>query len=231
MKILVGIPVLYGPKHCREAIESVIDNENVTVLVIDNGSGPDMIDMLSSFPVSKYKGKLVIIRNPENVYVNPAWNQILEYFLDRDDEYDELLIMNSDLVMCKDWYEVLKKHLTLFPQNIPIPHITTNKNELGIVNKSQEVTHVFEGTPGVFICLNQVHASLIYPIPREIKVWFGDNWIYETLRKWYSTVILSNLVAYHSGSQTVSRVPGISELIEQDKIEWLKLSGPKIDNE
>lgn len=221
MKILVGIPVLYGPQHCREAIESVIDNENVTVLVIDNGSGPDMIDMLSSFPVSNYKGKLVVIRNPENVYVNPAWNQILEAFL--ENEYEYLVIMNSDLVMCKDWYEVLKKHLTLFPQNIPIPHITTNKNELRAVNKPQEVTHVFEGTPGVFICLNRIHASLINPIPKEVKVWFGDNWIYETLRKWYSTVVLSNLVAYHSGSQTVSRVPGISELIEQDKIEWAKI--------
>lgn len=235
MKVLVGIPVLYGPQHCREAIESVIDNENVTVLVIDNGSGPDMIDMLSSFPVSNYKGKLTIIRNPENVYVNPAWNQILDVFLNGfpamhgfprvQGGFDQLVIMNSDLVMCKYWYEVLKKHLTLFPQNIPVPHITTNKNELYIVNKTQEVTHVFEGTPGVFICLNQEHAALINPIPESIKVWFGDNWIYEGLRKrGYSTVVLSNLVAYHSGSQTVSRVPGISELIEQDKIEWEKLN-------
>lgn len=225
MKVLVGIPVLYGPQHCREAIESVIDNENVTVLVIDNGSGPDMINMLSSFPVGKYKGKLIVHRNPENVYVNPAWNQILAHFLAEDphnqEGYDHLLIMNSDLVLCPNWYDVISNYGIV--DGILVPHITNNKNEL-TPKETLKVTEVFEGTPGVLISLSRVQAKLIYPIPSTIKVWFGDNWIYEGLRKaGYRTFVISNLVAYHSGSQTVSRVPGISEIIEQDKIEWEKL--------
>jgi hypothetical protein len=80
------------------------------------------------------------------------------------------------------------------------------------------------GTPGVLICLNKTHANLVYPIPETLKVWFGDNWIYDGLRGvGYKTIIVNNLITYHSGSQNVSKVKGISEIIEQDKIEWEKL--------
>ena len=61
--------------------------------------------------------------------------------------------------------------------------------------------------------------ELIYPIPETLKVWFVDNWIFDGLRKLgYKTLVLKNLLTYHSWSQTVSKVKGISEIIEQDKL-------------
>lgn len=218
MKILVGIPVLTGPEHTREAIESVLDYSGADLLIIDNGSGLDMKEMLSRFNNTR----IYCIENPVNIYVNPAWNQIIKHFLERD--YDQLLIMNSDLILCPDWYEVIKKHSELFPNHIAIPNLTNDKSALVKTSGEYLAVEVFEGTPGVLISLNQEQAKEIYPIPETIKVWFGDNWIYEGLRKkGYRTFVLSNLVGYHSGSQTVSQVPGISEIIEQDKVEWEKL--------
>lgn len=222
MRMLVGIPVLTGPVHTREAIESVLDSSDADVLVIDNGSASDMIWMLTELS-KKYHTRLIIYRNPVNIYVNPAWNQIIKYFLNW--EYDHLVIMNSDLVLNRNWYKALTDHLHKHDLDIPVPIITTNKNDL--VFRSQphyELTEVFEGIPGVFISLTRAQAALVFPIPSEIKVWFGDNWIYDGLRKrGYKTVINSHLVTYHSGSQTVSRVPGIAEIIEEDKKAWENL--------
>lgn len=218
MKYLVGIPCLYGAGHTLEAIESVAYKEDVSLVIVDNGAEEQVKNVISAYDNWE---KVTVIHNKENIYVNPAWNQIIKNFLSSDSDY--LLIMNSDLILRVDWKTELDAYLSKNPNDIPVPLILTNKDVLNrdFGNSEQEV---FEGTPGVLIILNKVQANLIYPIPETIKVWFGDNWIYEGLRKLgYKTVVLSKLVSYHSGSQNVSKVKGISEIIENDKLEWAKL--------
>lgn len=219
MKYLVGIPCLYGVVHTHEAIESVHNSGDVNLILIDNGAEQSVKDLISA---CKHYLNIYIIKNTENIYVNPAWNQIIKHFLGSNSDY--LMIMNSDLVLHKDWKSVLDNHFEKHPGIIPVPVISNNKNILNNPIQNNEQIEVFEGTPGVLIILNKVQASLIYPIPETIRVWFGDNWIYEGLRRWgYKTMVLNNLLTYHSGSQNVSKVKGISEIIEQDKIAWAKL--------
>jgi vacuolar-type H+-ATPase subunit F/Vma7 len=217
-KYLVGIPCLYGAEHCKDAIESVVHKKNVDVLLIDNGSEPRVKELLHRYST---KENVLVISNPVNIYVNPAWNQIISHFLKSDYEY--LLIMNSDLILQKDWDKVLDYYFNEYPNIVPIPTIGNN-SKMGEVNLNFDYTEVHGGTPGVLIIINRKHAELIYPIPEQLKIWYGDNWIYEGLRRLgYKTVVLNNLLSYHLWSQTVSKVSGISELIEQDKIEWESL--------
>ncbi len=219
MKYLIGIPCLYGAGHTKEAIESVVNKPGVDLLLIDNGAEPSVKEVLNSYSA---KLNVKVISNPENIYVNPAWNQILNHFL--NNKYDYLLIMNSDLILHKDWKKVLDAYLNEYPNNIPIPYISSNRNDLDRNIDIFSSIEVVAGTPGVLICLNKSHVNLVYPIPETLKVWFGDNWIYDGLRGvGYKTIIVNNLITYHSGSQNVSKVKGISEIIEQDKIEWEKL--------
>lgn len=214
MKILVSIPCLYGSAHTKEAIDSVI-KPNVDLLLIDNGAEPDVKRVLDRYPTA------LIIRNKENIYVNPAWQQAISYFL-MNPQYSHLILMNSDLIMQKDWSEVCFKRWENNPDEILIPNMTQDKFfNFPVHPGMSEVQRVYEGTPGVFITLSRKQAEIINPLPTEIKVWFGDNWIYEILRGLdYKTVIPENLWSYHYWSQTVQRVPGISELIEKDKVQW-----------
>lgn len=220
MKYLVGIPCLYGAGHTKEAIESVVNEQDVSVLLIDNGAEEEVVKIINHYSTMD---NVFVIHNEENIYVNPAWNQIIEFFLKSDSDY--LLIMNSDLVLHDYWKMCIGIYLNANPDIIPVPVISNDKSILNTKEKMYpEATEVFEGTPGVLIIINKEQAKHIYPIPEAIKVWFGDNWIYEGLRKLgYKTMVLSSLISYHSGSQNVSRVKGISEIIEQDKIEWAKL--------
>lgn len=215
MKILVAIPFLFGAEHSRLCIESIIDSD-VDLLLIDNGAAQDVKNVLNHY----HSRKNVVIKSfPENIFVNPAWNYAMEFF--RATDHDYLIIMNSDLIMQKDWFEVLKNRLIENPNEITLPIISDG---LFYVNPNYQIgQEVTSGTPGVFILMNWKQVEMVYPIPSEIKVWFGDQFIFTVLRELgFKTVIAPNLYAqhYHNGSQNVSRVAGISELIEADKLAW-----------
>lgn len=219
MKILVAIPFLFGADHSKLCIESVV-NSGVDVLLIDNGAEQSVKNVLNFY---HSRPNIHIISNPENVFVNPAWNQAMEFFLAFD--YDRLVIINSDLIMHPNWHEVLKNRLVEFPNEITLPIITDNILQYATC-EYQSGMEVSSGTPGVFISLNRKHVEIVFPISAEIKIWFGDNWLYDSLRGLgFKTVIAPNLFAqhYHNGSQSVSKLNGISEMIEQDKINWTNI--------
>lgn len=215
---LIGIPVLYGTQVTEDAIKSVIDKDNIEVVIVDNGASEDVKDVIEYYSLSIRH----VMRNEVNKYVNFAWNQIIEYFLKSSDA-DYLCIMNSDIIMQKQFYDVLNFNHSLKPDEIYIATQLNDKialkNEIIVTNKKQEV---FEGTAGVNIILSREQVNIIYPIPSDkIKVWFGDNFCYEILRKCnFKTYVLESLLAFHYGSQNVSKVAGISEIIEEDKRNW-----------
>ena len=219
MRILIAIPFLFGAEHSKLCIESVINSE-CDLLLIDNGAEQSVKNVLNFY---HSRSNVHIISNQENIFVNPAWNQAMEFFLSLD--YDRLIIMNSDLIMHPNWFEVLKNRLVEFPDEITLPIIADNILQYATC-EYQSGMEVASGTPGVFISLNKKQVEIVYPIHSEIKIWFGDNWILDSLRGLgFKTVIAPNLFAYHyyNGSQSVSKLNGISEMIEQDKKNWTNI--------
>jgi hypothetical protein len=217
-RYLVGIPCLYGADHTRMAIDSVVYQENTDLLLIDNGAEPEVKQLISSY---KERSNVSVIHNEENIFVNPAWNQIIDHFL-KNNQYDYLLIMNSDLILKKNWNKLLDYYFSQLPDVIPLP-VIVNDSDLNKFDTKLVINHmeVEKGTPGVLIVLNRKHAEMIYPIPDYIKIWFGDNWIFENLRALgYKTVIPYNLISYHAWSKNVSRLPGAHDIIEEDKKQW-----------
>lgn len=200
MKILVGIPVISSPEMCKLAIDSVVDEADV--LVMDNGAGDDMREMLKHYT---FNLDVLIGRNHTNIYVNSCWGQILEYFLQTD--YDTLIIMNSDLILAPRWSDQLEEGVLCIPTD----------------GSHKEDVVVTEGTPGVFIQLTKDMAKIVYPLPDYIKIWFGDLFIFSVLRGLgYKTIVKAGLVGnhYYGGSQSVNIVPDKDKIIEEDKVQW-----------
>lgn len=220
---LVGIPCLFGATHTRMSIESVANIEGVDVLLIDNGAEQSVKDIIKEFLIEP---NVTAIHNEQNLYVNAAWSQIIQYFLEHE-EYDYLLIMNSDLGLNKNWVNVLDEYFSRVPYAIPVPVVSDNPDNLTAeVNIVPVETELTEGIAGVLIVLHRKHAQKVYPIPDGIKIWYGDNWIFDKLRNTgYKTFQLDNFLTYnyHNGSQNVSKVEGAAEIIEQDKLEWEKI--------
>jgi GT2 family glycosyltransferase len=227
MKILIGIPCLYGHGHTEDAIKSVVFHPNVDLLLIDNGAESDIKRLIKEY--SGF-GNTHVISNKENVYVNPAWNQIIDVFLKGD--WDLLCIMNSDLTMQFNWADSLRNLYEKFGDDYTyIPVVKEDRNDIKIrVNPSEFNVFTVASAPGIFITLNRKQAKLIYPIPEDCKVWFGDDWIYGILRGLgCKTAVASNLIAYHGVSQTVQRVEGIDRVIANDKIAWEQILSPKMN--
>ncbi len=229
MHILVAIPLLYNGEMCEEAINSVVHKEHVSVLLIDNGSENDVKKVINKFSVLP---NVHIIRNEKNLFVNPAWNQSMDFFL-RNLQFTHIAIMNSDLVMHNLWDWVLLNRLLENPDEISIPRMIDDKYFGGMENTNSDVcnaTEVHSGTAGVFILMNRKHVGIVNPIPSEILCWFGDNYLYSILRELgYKTVIPDNFLCYHAHSQTIQRVKGISEIIEEDKRQWANVVEPKMN--
>ena len=212
---LVGIPAYLGVGHTIEAIESA-QSENSEVLVIDNNSEKGIKDYIYSHD------NLKVITNEKNEYVNPAWNQLMEYFLEHK-EYDVLCIMNSDLILPPKWDKALDLFYDFMPNNaIPVGTTIDDKTKISECDLTKvEVNAVDGGIAGIFICLTRKQCEAVYPIPHYIKIWWGDNWCFEVLRMLgHKTFIYENLKLYHAVSQNVSKTEGISALIEIDREMW-----------
>lgn len=200
MKILVAIPFLCGGLSSKETLDSI---KGTDVFALNNGADKEVVDVLDQYQFHKR------VDLPDNIYVNPAWNIFIKYFL--DSYYDRLIIMNNDLTMGEGWKEVCEKHWETNPHDVVLPDLTEDK-EL----RSGKVDG---GTPGVFITMNRKQAGMVYPIPDYVKVWFGDEWIFKILRSKYDTIILHGLKAKHYGSTSI-KTPDIHYQISVDKIRW-----------
>lgn len=225
MKILVGIPCLYGYKHTEDAINCCLSQNNVDLLLIDNGGNDEIKTLFKNYACYD---RITIIQNEVNVYVNPAWNQILDYFLKTDIE--QLVIMNSDLVLQKDWSEVLRYRFSKKSNETLIP---TLLNDIKHVGRKVSVTDLdsknVTSAAGFFITLNKHQAKLVYPVTEDCKVWYGDNWIYEILMgAGHKMQVVNNLLGFHTASQTLQRVAGIHDIIAKDNATWVSTVQPEI---
>jgi len=64
MKILVGIPCLSGYGHTKEAIDCVLSQDNVDLLLIDNGADQDVKDL---FILYSQDNRVTVIHNEKNL--------------------------------------------------------------------------------------------------------------------------------------------------------------------
>jgi hypothetical protein len=164
-----------------------------------------------------------LIINPQNIYVNPAWNQIMDFAL--VNKYERCCIMNSDLVLHPDWLKVLNKVEKENPMTVPCPTWCHVEKFNEADTKNIQLINVDGGIPGVFLVLDQTLLEFVFPIPETLKIWFGDNWIFDLARQLgYQQCLVKGLYAHHYISQNVSRVTEAPEIIEQDKIQWNLIS-------
>jgi GT2 family glycosyltransferase len=114
-RVLIGIPVLNNSemtRACLHLLERHTQTDamglQVSVLVVDNGSREDIAGMLrqefGAGPLTLY-----YIRNPINLGVAVAWNQILRFWPRALPEpgfcYDYYVIANNDALVGPDWLQ------------------------------------------------------------------------------------------------------------------------------
>jgi len=151
--ILVGVPCYKDGPMIERCLQSLIE-PGVQILIVDNGSPADVKQVLH--------GRGIVIRNALNRYVNPAWNQMMQLFL-AERRHDLLVLANSDLVLDPGWADKLR----------------TQQRKV----RSDQIIFGFDAprghaTRGEFFALSRRAAAACCPIPDDLLVLGGDDFIF-----------------------------------------------------
>ena len=115
IKILVGIPVLDNIEMTRACVQSLYRSTDsvrmgldVSVVIIDNGSEDDIAGLIKK-DLSEARFFTYYVRNPENLGVAIAWNQIVRFSPGTVTVpsfcYDYYVISNNDILFGPDWLQ------------------------------------------------------------------------------------------------------------------------------
>jgi GT2 family glycosyltransferase len=208
--------VILGFNHHEitlEVLERVVDkNPSCEVLFFDNGSTPPFKDLLG--PSIEY------VRKSENVYVNPAWNEIFDACRTK-----YVTLLNNDcLPLRANYFDSVIKNMehnnlsmtsckTLDIKAVTRPRICFFwiwDKWLSLFN----LKPVMEARrQGWLMTINLQHYKQCdYKIPQDLKVWYGDDWIADQLYKHgYKIATYRNALAIHvtgtsSGSEKIKAV-------------------------
>lgn len=227
MKTLVCIPIVVGHEIVREAINQVINRENVTVILCNNGGDEHIKNLLLEY---KDVQNVILWSRPQNVYVTRIWDDFIQYFLLLN-EWDHIILLNSDLTLNKNWQEVCHARWEVDQEEILVPHLSDDKRKMFETVGTEVIPaeQIYDGIAGIFITLSLKQAFTVSPLPLDVRVWFSDNWIYSILVALGEKVVTpANLLAYHHHSTSVSNIPGIHDIIEEDKKTWAEVVQPQM---
>ena len=213
--IMLGVPVFREDKTMVEgAIQSFLD-PLVNVVVVDNGASED-----AKAGIATFQDAVEIIRNQENIYVNPAWNQLAKRFLSSDAEI--LVIANADILVRSGWAESILARHNFDTDEIWFGHRTHDVQETtGLRQYSSKETTKQPSSRGGFFAMKRKAVPTVFPIPSELRIFYGDNWIFDVLAMGgYREVTLADVVVWHEESVSRKRLPEVDDIFRQDRHEW-----------
>ena len=231
--IALIIPCWNQLEYSKQAIASISAKSyphNIEYIIIDNGSTDGTAEYLKSLNLKH------VITNPVNLGVSKAWNQGLERAISIN--ADQVAILNNDIVVGPKWLDPIMREFS------------KNENCYYLANGAYNNPHTLDAdvlrdlpqlagkrTPGragwaLFFSMEAVKK--FYPIPEEFFLWFGDDYIHNTLTSAgysndpiYSGITLLDCCILHYGSRSVAMFSKSPEVIEQDKARWKELCGKK----
>jgi GT2 family glycosyltransferase len=203
-RVLVGVPVFRVSELVYRCLASLVGTP-ADVLVIDNAADADVKHVLRQFPIRT-------IVNATNEYCNGAWNQVMQHGLAQD--YDLIGLGSSDAILSPGWCEALHKRMASFPNEVWIPTLKETPVD----------AEYADSVAGYFSFLPRAAVEIVYPIPYTLRHWFGDQYMFEKLRRnGWKTAILGSVRAVHEQSAITARTPEAYTVIEQDKVAWKEL--------
>ena len=137
------------------------------VIIIDNAAAAAPDTMIAHPKIRRFD-------HGENIYVNPAWNFGVEV-----SQFDRLCIANDDISFDLALFDRLQELLTpaagvfgLCPGDPLFDHPPVTDGAINILPWTGQHTHGFG-------CLMFLHKSNWATIPAELKIYYGDNYVFD----------------------------------------------------
>ena len=188
---------------------------------LDNCSRVDEIILQNNDPLRTPQtlarfNKLIVYASMKNIGVNPAWNLGV-----RVARNNKILILNDDIVFDLRLFDKADALLEtpLFGAaglNPGLPECDQVPGTTGLIHFEKYDTVKNPNVMG-FGCLIFVRKDNWLPIPEDMKVYYGDNWIIDTsLMRKLNLYLISDLLFKTPFATTCKDLPDKDELMQRD---------------
>ena len=168
-KVSAIIPTLWKAKEFTDhLVDVLIEDESVgEIIIIDNAPADFSYD----------NEKVVMLRQEENLYVNPSWNLGVE-----EADYDKFIIFNDDIIIPYNFVFELESMLTPDKGVIGIDATSVIEvdsfsiKNITFLDRKIDLKPLKKRGWGFGITLAG-HRKSYYKIPENIRIWYGDDYL------------------------------------------------------
>ena len=191
------------------------------IIIIDNTKDQSFLSEYAKCITDKIT---IINGYDDELYVNGSWNMGVS--LATAENY---ILLNDDILVNRIIYEIIDTHMA--DQNISLMTILTKNNvklddyiRLNSINMKDftisTTNNIPNGRQGWFI---SGRTNEYVPIPSQLKIFYGDDWIYRKAQN--KKVMIDNLNVSHFQSSSVNKnINKLKPMIDQDRVEWYKIN-------
>lgn len=147
--------------------------------------------------------KITLLNCDTNIYVNPAWNLGVKV-----SKYNKICVINDDVTVDLKLFHKMNEFLTPDIGTVGIVAGDPNLGQPPFVNGSIDIVpwtgQFMYGFGNMFF----IHKSNWIDIPSELKIYYGDNWVFDTqlfVNK-KTNYMITNTFFHHEASFTTSKM-------------------------
>jgi glycosyltransferase involved in cell wall biosynthesis len=211
-KFSVIIPTIWQSKYITPLLEELSQCEWVgEIILIDNTDYVLYPGMGWDFP------KVQLVKEMVNTYVNPAWNKGISMA-----KNDYVTICNDDIIFnVNEYFNYLTQAFNVLDIGFIGSH-SENYTDT-IFEECKIETYDNKTNTGGWGCLFSFNKNIWKPIPEQLKIWYGDNWIHGT----NPNIFQLKGINIKTKMSTSSDMMSVRPTRDNDTIEWMKLINNK----
>ncbi len=164
------IPTLFKVSRIHQTLQELSQCDEVgEIILIDNTTNPSRFQLSNLRNLAKIK----YICEPENTYVNPAWNKGAQLA-----KFDKMCFLSDDVWFNWNHLKEISKYIT--EDNGMIGMSNNNfKTEVESLNMIPiQPDYINRNRQDSFACCFFMHKKSYIEIPNDMKIWAGDDWLF-----------------------------------------------------
>lgn len=220
-----------APDHTERWLRSVRatqGNNEVNLYLLDNGSR-DPARMARIFQAASPR---LALRNEDNRSIYAGWNRLARAAL--ADEPEVLILSNNDLLCGPGWLDAIVREVRAGGDRYFLPNGEVPADPAALAARASALRQASgpkTKTPsraGWCLIFPPRALSLFLPIPECLELWYGDDYIHDTLVPlgWRCETILDCAV-YHATSVSMMQRPGYVDIVSRDRVLYAQLQSEK----
>ena len=192
-------------------LQDMVENNYVgEIIIIDNDreNRPDLETLKDQ--------KISVLEQTENIYVNPAWNLGVKHA-----KFDNICLYGDDLVFDLRVFKKMLPHISplrgvygICPGNVELGQKPMENGNIDIEYAGEPYHYKSHFGYGMLMFL---HKSNWIEIPQELKLYWGDNFIFDTqycmMRQNY---FITNTLHHTPFAATVSKIAEHGEMLNRE---------------